>query len=206
MKDRSTLGFVRIDVSVKSWMKGPPPVEAVRPGRCPRCGAASRPEGGPLQMHGHGLRERQLRGVLEPGGPPVIVVLLLRRFLCLVCGCVATVVPRGVVCGRLYSAGAIALALALFGLGEQSEAAVRQRSSPWQVVGATAAKGWSALRRWVRAIRSGRLWPSLTALRADWSVRDVARRVASALAARGPAQLRSADPAAAAFAAAEQGM
>jgi hypothetical protein len=157
-------------------------------------------------MHGHGLRERQLRGVLEPGGPPVIVVLRLRRYLCLECGAVVTVVPRGVLRGHLYSAGAIALALALFGIDELSEAAVRARSSPWRIVGATAATGWCALRRWVRAIRSGRLWPGLAALRGDWSVRDVARRVASALAARGPAELRSSEPAAAAFAAAEQGL
>jgi hypothetical protein len=168
--------------------------------------AASRPEGGGLQMYGHGLRERQLRGVLEPGGPPVILVLLLRRYLCQECGAVVTVVPRGVLRGRLYSAGAIAVALALFGLEELSEAAVRRRSTPWRIVGASAAKGWCTLRRWVRAIRSGRLWPSLAALRADWSVRDVAKRVASALAARGPAELRSAEPAAAAFAAAEQGL
>jgi hypothetical protein len=157
-------------------------------------------------MLGHGVRERQLRGVLEPGGRPVIVVLLLRRFLCLVCGCVATAVPRGVMHGRLYSAGAIALALALFGIGEYSEAAVRERSSPWQVVGATAAKGWCTLRRWVGAIRSGGLWPGLAALREGWTVRDVARRVASVLSARGPAELRSADPAAAAFIAAARGL
>jgi hypothetical protein len=157
-------------------------------------------------MHGHGLRERQLRGVLEAGGPPVIVLLLLRRYLCLECGAVVTVVPRGVLRRRLYSAGAIALALALFGLDELSEAAVRERSSPWRIVGATAAKGWCTLRRWVRAIRSGRLWPTLASLRADWSDRDVARRVASALAARGPAELWSAEPAAAAFAAAGQGL
>jgi len=206
MKDRSITGFVQIAISVKSWMKSPPPVEVVRPGRCPRCGAASRPEGGGLQMHGHGLRERQLRGVLEPGGQPVIVVLLLRRFLCLVCGCVATVVPRGVVRGRLYSAGAIALALALFGIGELSEAAVRERSSPWKIVGPTAAKGWCTLRRWVRAIRSGRLWPGVAALREGWTVRAVARRVASVLAASGPVELRSADPAAAVFVAAARGL
>ena len=206
MKDRSTTGFVQIEVSVKSWKKGPPPVDVCRPGRCPDCGVASRPEGGRLRMHGHGLRERQLRGVLEAGGPPVIVLLLLRRYLCLECGAVVTVVPRGVLRRRLYSAGAIALALALFGLDELSEAAVRERSSPWRIVGATAAKGWSTLRRWVRAILCGRLWPTLAALRADWSVRAVARRVASALAARGPAELRSAEPAAAAFAAAGQGL
>lgn len=205
MKERSTTGFVRIDVSVKSWMKGPPSVEAARPGRCPWCGAASRPEGGGLRMHGHGLRGRQVRGPLEPGGLPVIVELLLRRYLCLVCGGVATAVPRGMLRGRLYSAGAIALALALFGVGELGEAEVRRRTSPWQVVGPTAAKGWCTLRRWVRAIRRGALWPGLAALRQGWTVREVARRVASVLAASGPKGLRRGEAPSAAFAAAELG-
>jgi hypothetical protein len=135
----------------------------------------------------------------------VIVELLLRRYLCLRCGSVATAVPQGLLRGRLYSAGAIALALALFGIGEVSEGEVRRRTSPWQVVGPTAAKGWCTLRRWVRAVRRGVLWPGLASLRQSWTVREVARRVASVLAARGPAGLRRGEPPSAAFVAAELG-
>ncbi len=40
---RSSQGIIRVALPVKTWEKGPPDVEAVRPSKCPGCGAASRP-------------------------------------------------------------------------------------------------------------------------------------------------------------------
>ena len=151
-------------------------------------------------MHGHGLRDRQLRGPLEPGGRPRLVVLMVRRYLCLQCLRVVTVVPRGMLWRRLFSAGAIALAMALFGIEELTAAAVRERISPWQEVGATSAKGWLSLRRWVRAVRRGALFPLVARLPDSWTVRQVAARAAAVVSGRAPMLLRQADPVAAAFA------
>jgi hypothetical protein len=96
------------------------------------------------------------------------------------------------------------LALALFGLEQKSEAAVRKQVSPWTVVGATAAKGWLSLRRWVLAIRQGRLFSEVRMIGADWTARQVAARAATVLAGRGPSELRAFDPVAAAFSGAAQ--
>ena len=52
-------------VDVKCWRSRLPTVEEARPARCPVCGAASRPAGKALAIHGHGLHERQLRGPSE---------------------------------------------------------------------------------------------------------------------------------------------
>jgi len=199
MEDRSKNGFVHFGSDVKSWAKRLPSVEEARPGRCPWCGVASRPTGEKLQLHGHGLRERQLRGPLEPGGGAALIVLLVRRYLCLVCGGIATVVPRGVLRGWLFSASAIALALALFGIEGMSEAEVRKRTSPWMVVGATAAEGWLSLRRWIRAIRAGRLFSDVRMVGPGWTARQVAARAAVVLAGRGPSELRVFEPVWAAF-------
>ncbi len=54
-----------------------PSVQEARPGQCPHCEVASRPVGGPLNLHGHGVRDRQLRGPLDPQ----LLSLSLRRYL-----------------------------------------------------------------------------------------------------------------------------
>jgi hypothetical protein len=88
-----------------------------------------------LGLWGHGLRERQQRGPLEVGGAAPTVVIRERRYRCRGCGALLVVVPRGVLRGRHYSASAIGLALALFGVVGMSLAEVRRRVSPWPVVG-----------------------------------------------------------------------
>jgi hypothetical protein len=115
--DRSHIRFVQSEVHVKVWAARPPTVDEARPGRCPGCAAPSHPAGGALGLHGHGLRERHQWGPVELGGIPAIVGILLRRYRCRSCGAVAVVGPRGLVRRRLYSAGATALALALYGEG-----------------------------------------------------------------------------------------
>lgn len=184
--DQSKNRIVQAELDVKGWLARPPTVDAVRPGRCPICGEPSRPVGGALGLHGHGLRERHQWGPAAPGGLPELVGLFLRRYQCLPCGAVIVVVPRGLVPRRLYSASAIALALALWSIAEQTPAAVRHQVSPLAIVGATAAAGWASLRRWSRGIRAGRLFPMVRALPAEATLRQVAARAATTLAAFAP--------------------
>jgi hypothetical protein len=185
--DQSNIRFVHAEFDVKGWLARPPTVDEVRPGRCPCCGVPSRPAGGLLGLHGHGLRERHQWGPAELGGAAGLIGVLLRRYLCQSCGAVVVVGPRGIAPGRLYGAGAIALALALWGCGVLAPAAVRRRVSPFAIVGATAAAGWASLRRWSRAVRAGRLFPVVRALPAEARLRQVAARAATTLAACAPA-------------------
>ncbi len=181
--DQSSIRIVQSPLGVKSWATLPPGVDEARPGRCPVCEAPSRPVGGALGLHGHGLRERHQWGPVTPGGLPELIGILVRRYQCQPCGAVVVVVPRGVLRCRLYSAAAIALALALYGVAALAPSEVRRRVSPLGIVGATAATGWASLRRWSRAVRAERLFPSVRALRPGASLRQVAARVATTLAA-----------------------
>ncbi len=167
-------------------MQRPPTVEEVRPGRCPACEAASRPAGGALGLHGHGLRERHQWGPAELGTAGVLMAILARRYQCQPCGAIVMVVPRGLLPHRLYSAAAVALALALWGVAGWAPAQVRGRVSPFAIVGATAAAGWASLRRWSRAVRAGRLFPVVRTLPAEATLRQVAARTATTLAAYAP--------------------
>ncbi len=142
--------------------------------------------GGTLGLHGHGLRERHQWGPAELGAAAALIAILSRRYRCLPCGAVIVVVPRGILRRRLYSAGAIALALALWSVAELAPAEVRRRVSPFTVVGASAAAGWASLRRWSRAVRAGRLFPVVRALPAEATLRQVAARAATTLAACAP--------------------
>ena len=143
--------------------------------------------GSGIQLHGHGTRERQVRGPCEAGGPAVLVVVIARRYRCVPCGAVTIVVPRGVRARRVYSAAAIGLALALWGLLGATAAEVRRRVCPARIVGAAAALGWATLRRWARSVARRWLFPSVPDLGPSASLRQVAARAASVLAA-------SADP------------
>jgi hypothetical protein len=174
--------IVQSTIGVKQWLESPPSVEAVRPAACPGCGRASRPAGGRLQVHGHGLRDRQQRGPTGAGEPPSLVVLRVRRYLCR-CGASVTVVPTETRQRRLYSAPAIGWALGLYGLARMTARAVRAETSPWRVVGATAAAGWTTLRRWVQAVRRGALFACVRPCPLGFSARQVAERVATTVAA-----------------------
>ncbi|NNB92085.1 transposase family protein [Corallococcus exiguus] len=173
-------------MGVKSWAARLPSVEGVRPARCPGCGAASRPVGAALVLHGHGVRERQVLGPVEWGEVPLALTVGVRRFLCTSCRATCTVGPREVLTRRLYSAPAVALALALFGLLLRPVAQVRAQVSPWRVVGPSSAGSWCALFAWVRAVRGGGVFAALPPCPEDWSARRVAARAAGALAARAP--------------------
>jgi hypothetical protein len=176
--DRSDIRFVQAELDVKLWTARSPTLDEVRPGRCPACAAPSRPAGGSLGLHGHGLRERHRWGSVEPGGSAELIGVLLRRYRCRPCGAVVVVGPRGLVRRRLYSASAIAFALALYGVIKLSPAEVRRRVSPLRKVGPTAAAGWASLGRWCRAVRARRLLPTVRAAPVDATLREVAARAA----------------------------
>jgi hypothetical protein len=149
---KSTSVIVHRALDVKIWLQRPPTVEEARPGRCPRCATAGRPLGGPVGLHGHGVRDRQVRGPLEVTAPSTTSVIACRRYLCIGCRAVITVVPRGVEPRRHYGRAAICLALALWALGGQPTTVVRSRVGSWPSQEATS---WRALRRWGAAIASG---------------------------------------------------
>jgi hypothetical protein len=134
-------------------------------------------------LHGHGRRERQVRGPTGPGERPVERSVLVRRYRCLGCGAVIVVGPSDMVPRWLFSGPAIAWALWLFGVAKQSAARVRSQVSPWSTVGAAAAAGWATLRRWARAVRDRRLFALVRRCPPEWSARQVAARAATTLCA-----------------------
>ena len=186
-KGRSTPRIVQSSIGVKRWLERTPGAEEVRPGKCLGCGRPSRPAGGKLWLWGHGLRVRQQRGPLDGDGDPVEIDVPARRYRCQACGAMILVVPRGVIARRLYNARAIGLALALFGVLGKTATEVRWRVSPWRAVGPAAHGTWHTLRRWIRAIREGRLFvPSVRRSPAAFTARQVAERAALTLAALAP--------------------
>lgn len=175
-------------IPIKSWIERPPSVEEARPSHCPFCQAASRVVGEPLGLHGHGLRERQLRGPLGLEQEPQLCGVQVRRYLCQRCGATVTVVPQGVLPRRLFSASAIGLALCLWGLMRLCAKKVRAKVSPLRHVGATAAAGWTQLGRWTEAIRQRRLLGGVLVGPLPAAQRQVAQRAAVALSALCPPQ------------------
>ncbi len=137
-------------------------------------------------LHGHGLRARDQWGPLDVTASPGVGEIRCRRYACQRCGAVVLVVPRGILQRRLYSASAVALALALWGVEGLAPAEVRRRVSPWRKVGATAAASWASLRRWARAVRAAALFAVVRATPAGARLREVAARAATTLAAFAP--------------------
>lgn len=110
-------------------------------------------------------------------------IIQLRRYRCRRCRAIVTVGPLGVMRGWLFSAPAIAWALALYGLASVTAAEVRRRVSPWSIVGATSAATWASLKRWIRAVRSGRLFTFVRRCPTGWRPCQVAERAAAAFVA-----------------------
>lgn len=109
-----------------------------------------------------------------------------RRYLCLACGATMLVVPGAMLPRRWYSASAIALALALYGLERRPPAQVRRRTSPFSKVGNRACTGWVTLGRWADAVRAGRLFVQVRACPTRFTRRQVAERAATTLGSRAP--------------------
>lgn len=156
------------------------------------CGEASRPVGGGLGLHGHGLRDRQVRGPLDPDGPPTWVVIACRRYTCTACDAILTVVPRGIAPHRHYGFAAIAMAFALWAIVEAPIAEVRRRVCAWRLTEESSTR-WPALERWARAARD-------TLGDASLSLLAAAGRAAQIALGRAPPDLRGASEWAQAFA------
>jgi hypothetical protein len=174
---------IQSPIDLKSWIARTPTVAEARPAACPVCKAASCPFGGRIQVQGHGLRDRQVRGPPGPGDDAAVVVIMGRRYRCVCCGAVLLVVPREVLPRRQYSAAAIGLAFALWGLVQATALAVRLRVSPATALGFDAMAGWVTLRRWAKAVKERRLFASVPAAGLSATLREVAALAATALAA-----------------------
>ena len=168
-------------LDVKNWLRRTPTVEEARPGQCPRCAAAGRPVGGPVGLHGHGLRDRQVRGPPEIGAASTTSVIASRRYVCTACGAVVTVVPRGIEPRCHYGRAAICLALSLWALGGQPTTTVRDRVGSWPSREATS---WRSLRRWAAAAAAA-AWPWCRAA-AGLEARAAAARAGQIAAGRAP--------------------
>ena len=155
------------------------------------CNAPSRPVGGALGLHGHGLRERQLCGPPEANGVPRWIVIACRRYACTSCGAILMVVPRGVALRRRYGHAAIAMALTLWAIVGDSEAEVRRRVCARRISIESPVR-WPTLARWARAAREALANAAL-------SLKQAAARAAQIAIGRAPPELRRASRWAQAF-------
>ena len=171
-------------MGIKAWIAKTPCVDEVRPAQCAGCGAASRPVGSRLVVHGHGLLARQVRGVLAVGERPGVIVLWVRRYACQLCRAIMTVVPSGMLARRQYSGPSIALALHLWLMTRLSDRVVRDQVCAWQVQGHNA-RGWAQLYRWTGHAASLFALPRAVSLLGH--AHEVARRVLTTLRALSPA-------------------
>lgn len=188
-KIRSGVTIIQSNIDIKSWIERTPTVDEVRPARCPKCGAASCPVGGPIVIQGHGIRERQALGPITYNAAPTMVLIAARRYRCTRCKAVSVVVPREVRAKRLYIASAMALALALWGHVKMSAKAVRERVNPAKIMG-DCIIGWATLRRWTKDVAHGKLFVDVPRPPIGSKLRDVAATAAAALAANADAQTR----------------
>jgi hypothetical protein len=181
-RNRNETSVIQASVDVNTWMRAVPDVDTVRPSRCPSCGAAGRPSGGPLGMVGHGVRSRQVQGPAGPGQSPSVRVLQVRRYRCARCKRAVTVVPRGLVARRRYAASAIALACLCWSFGQRTLEQTRGRVAPGQ----TFESGWPAVGRWLAAIGAGAMFSSVRSWPAGVERRRQAERVAATVMAFAP--------------------
>lgn len=159
-------------------------MDARRPAWCRRCGAASCPPGGCVQLRSHGARARTQKGPTHPGGAPRTTLVTVWRFLCVVCDATFTVSPAGVLRRRLYRATAIGLALFAYGVDKQSHDEVRAFLAPVEVAReSSAGRRWTALVRWACAAKAGALLEGVGPVAG--TLRAAAERVALAIEAHG---------------------
>ncbi len=103
-----------------------------------------------------------------------------RRYLCRACRAVMTVVPRDVVARRHFSAGAIGLALFVYGKLRAAASEVAARIGLW----GHGAGAWRTVRRWLTAVEDGRLFRGIRSSPCGWPPCRRAERAAMTLVAR----------------------
>ena len=158
-----------------------------RPAACVGCRVAAY-AGARVVVQGHGLRERQQRGPATPGAPAECAVILVRRYQCTDCGAVMTVLPAAAQAFKHFSGAAVAMALALWGLGGQSARRVREQVNDWRP--GPGARGWRSLARWARAAAARKLFAGLGLQGVVGPSRELATRVAQALCGHAPPEAR----------------
>lgn len=119
-------------------------------------------------------------------------MIACRRYRCVHCDAILTVVPRGVAPRRHYGHAAVALALTLWAIAREPVEAVRQRVCARRITDESATR-WPTLERWARAARRTLGDTSLTLIAA-------AARAAQIAIGRAPPSLRTAPRAVQAFA------
>ncbi|MCP4202698.1 MAG: hypothetical protein GY769_12275 [bacterium] len=113
-------------------------------------------------------------GVYELGAKPGFVDVTCRRYRCRSCKALCLVVPAGIVSGRRYLWPTIALALCAWSVGQIQALKIREKLSPFAILGASVT-GWASLKRWARAYGVG-----------DGTLRERAARRVQALLAQSP--------------------
>lgn len=149
-ESQSQVRVVYSTLNVKHWMASLPSAADARPATCPCCEAPAAPVGGRVTLQGHGLRWRTQTGPDAVEGVPFDDEVPTRRYLCLGCGAVVTVLPAGLLPRTRYRPTAVVLALALWALSGLASAAVRRRMAPQGTTSQEAERGWPSLWRWAR--------------------------------------------------------
>ena len=116
---------------------------------------------------------------------PSTRTIRVRRYRCRRCAAIVAVVPRQVLARRHFAAGAIALALFVFGKLGSTASETASRVGSW----ARGPGAWRTLRRWLAAIDEGRLFACVRGSPDGWSPRQRAERAAMTVAALAPASV-----------------
>ena len=127
-----------------------PSLEELRPRHCVLCGRAARNADGNLQLVGHGMYSRQVRGLVATGW----IVVWIQRFLCLVCGHTMSLLPDWLHPWRWYAGPVIIEALYRHCILQESARSIGARfGRPEDAV------EWRSLRRWRKQLLiSPTLW------------------------------------------------
>jgi hypothetical protein len=127
-----------------------PSIDQLRPAFCVSCGEPARTAGGVLQLVGHGLYSRQVRGLSEQSW----IVIWVRRFLCVACGHTISGLPDWLHPWRWYAATVIVDALYRHDVLRESARGLGRRFG-WTDEASTGRR----LRRWRRQLLvSPTLW------------------------------------------------
>jgi hypothetical protein len=127
-----------------------PSRDRIRPSHCVICGQVACNEDGTLQLVGHGIYLRQVRGLTKTGW----IEVWIQRFLCLICGHTMGLLPDWLLPYRWYAAPAIVEALYRHCILRETAAAIGARFGR-----PTDATEWKSLRRWRKQLLiSPTLW------------------------------------------------
>ena len=156
-----------------------PSREKIRPAHCVICGQAAQNAEGILQVVGHGMYSRQVRGLTETGE----LTVWIQRFLCLVCGHTMSLLPDWLLPYRWYAATAIIEALYRHCILMENTVSIGARFGR-----PSDATEWKSLRRWRKQLLiSPSLWgwlgPQLSAIQPAANRNDARNYIQRLLAA-----------------------